>query len=163
MAPDDDFGHIGNAKAAYALMKAGTKVQLGAHGQLHGLGAHWEMWMFVQGGFSPLEAIRASTLWGADYIGMTKDIGSLEVGKLADFIIMDKNPLEDIRNSEAIAMVVANGRVFDANTMDEVGNQQRKREQFFWERAKGSDAFPWHEETQSFMGGQCGCFHHAHN
>jgi Tol biopolymer transport system component/imidazolonepropionase-like amidohydrolase len=163
MAPDDDFGHIGNAKAAYALMKAGTKVQLGAHGQLHGLGAHWEMWMFVQGGFSPLEAIRASTLWGADYIGMTKDIGSLEVGKLADFIIMDKNPLEDIRNSESIAMVVANGRVFDANTMDEVGNQQRKREQFFWERAKGSDAFPWHEETQSFMGGQCGCFHHAHN
>ncbi len=163
MAPDDDFGHIGNAKAAYALMKAGTKVQLGAHGQLHGLGAHWEMWMFVQGGFSSLEAIRASTLWGAQYIGMDKDIGSLEVGKLADFIILDKNPLEDIRNSEAIAMVMLNGRLYDAETMNEIGNHPKPRAPFFWERAKGNDAFPWHEATQSYMGGACGCFGHAHN
>jgi Tol biopolymer transport system component/imidazolonepropionase-like amidohydrolase len=163
MAPDDDFGHISNAKAACALMKAGTKVQLGAHGQLHGLGAHWEMWMFVQGGFTPLEAIRASTLAGAQYIGMDKEIGSLEAGKLADFMILDKNPLEDIRNSEFIAMVMANGRLYDAETMDEIGNHPRKREPFFWERAKGNDAFPWHEATQSFMGGECGCFGHGHN
>ncbi|MFN8393900.1 MAG: amidohydrolase family protein [Bacteroidia bacterium] len=163
MAPDDDFGHISNAKAAQALMKAGTKVQLGAHGQLHGMGAHWEMWMFVQGGFTPLEAIRASTLWGAEYIGMEKEIGSLEQGKLADFIIMDRNPLEDIRNSEYISMVVANGRVFDTNTMNEVGNHPHTRGQFFWERAKGSNAFPWHEATGSYLGGQCGCFGHSHN
>lgn len=163
MAPDDDFGHIGNAKCAQTLMKAGTKVQLGAHGQLHGLGAHWEMWMFVQGGFTPLEAIRASTLWGAEYIGMDKEIGSLEVGKLADFIVMEKNPLEDIRNSEFISHVVANGRIFDAATMNEIGNHPRQRGKFFWERAKGSDAFPWHEATRSFMGGECGCFGHSHD
>lgn len=162
-APDEDYGHIGNAKAACALMRAGTKVQLGAHGQLHGLGAHWEMWMFVQGGFTPLEAIRASTLWGAEYLGMEKDLGSLEVGKLADIIILDKNPLEDIRNSEAIAMVMANGRLFEAETMDEIGLTPRKRAQFWWERAKGNDAFPWHEATQSYMEDGCSCFGHTHD
>lgn len=162
MAADEDFGHIGNAKAAHSIMKAGGKIQLGAHGQIHGIGAHWEMWMFVQGGFSPLEAIRASTLWGADYIGMGKELGSLEEGKLADLIIMDKNPLENIRNSESINMVMANGRLFDAATMNEIGNQTHTRTPFFWERAKGSDAFPWHELTQSYMGGQCGCFGHSH-
>ncbi|MFM2377082.1 MAG: hypothetical protein RLZZ165_2179 [Bacteroidota bacterium] len=160
MAPEDDYGHIGNAKTAYALMKAGTRVQLGAHGQLHGLGAHWEMWMLAQGGFSPLEAIRASTLWGAAYIGMDKEIGSLEPGKLADFIVLRKNPLEDIRNSEAIDLVVANGRVYDAATMNEVGNHPRERGRFYWERAKGSDAFPWHEAAHGFMGGSCGCLGH---
>jgi imidazolonepropionase-like amidohydrolase len=163
MAADEDFGHIGNAKACKAIMDGGTKVQLGAHGQLHGLGAHWELWMFVQGGFSPLQAIRASTLWGAEYIGMQQDIGSLEAGKLADLVIMERNPLEDIRNSESISQVMMNGRLYDAATMNEVWPTERKRMPFYFENAKGSDAFPWHEETHSFMGVQCGCFGHTHN
>ncbi|MEM7036349.1 MAG: amidohydrolase family protein, partial [Bacteroidota bacterium] len=163
MIPDDDFGHIGNAEACKKIMDGGTKVQLGAHGQLHGLGAHWEMWMFTQGGFSNMEAIRASTIWGAEYIGMDKDIGSLEEGKLADLIIMDKNPLDDIYNSEGIHLVMVNGRLYDPETMNEVGNHPKKRGEFFWESAKGSDAFPWHEATESFMDVKCGCFGHQHN
>jgi Tol biopolymer transport system component/imidazolonepropionase-like amidohydrolase len=162
MAPDNDFGHIGNAKACKAIMDAGTQVQLGAHGQLHGLGAHWEMWMFEQGGFSPLQAIRASTLWGADYIGMAHELGSLEPGKLADLIVMEKNPLENIRNSESISHVMLNGRLYDADTMDEVAPLQKKRKPFFFDRTKGSDAFPWHDDTHSFMGSKCGCFGHTH-
>ena len=95
-------------------MDAGVKVQLGAHGQLHGLGAHWEMWMFAQGGFSNMEAIRASTLWGAEYIGMDKDIGSLEKGKLADFVVIPVDymtiPAEDIWKIEP-DMTVIGGEV----------------------------------------------------
>lgn len=163
MIPDEDFGHIDNAKTAKAISDGGTKVQLGAHGQLHGLGAHWELWMIGQGGFTELEALRAGTLWGAEYIGMDKEIGSLEVGKLADLVILDANPLEDLRNTEKVSLVMLNGRLYDAENMNEVGNYNRPRKPFFWERSKGSDAFPWHEATQSFMETKCSCFGHQHN
>ena len=76
MAPDDEWNHFNNAKIAADLLHKGVSVQLGAHGQREGLGAHWEMWMFVQGGMTPLEALRCATLNGARYLGMDKDIGS---------------------------------------------------------------------------------------
>jgi imidazolonepropionase-like amidohydrolase len=162
MVPDDDFGHFGNAIAAKKISDGGTKVQLGAHGQLHGLGAHWELWMIAQGGFSPLEALRAGTLWGAEYIGMDKDIGSLEPGKLADLVVLDKNPLENIRNTEMISQVMLNGRLYDAATMNEIGNHNHQRAPFFWESAKGSENYPWHEESGSYMEGKCSCSGHSH-
>ncbi|MBI5474209.1 MAG: PD40 domain-containing protein [Ignavibacteriae bacterium] len=130
---EDDWGHIENAKAAKVLADAGTKVNLGAHGQLQGLGPHWELWMLVQGGMTPMQAIRCATINGAQYLGLDGDIGSLEPGKLADLIVMDKNPLENIRNSESIRYVMLNGRLYDASTMNEVGGKQRKREPFYWE------------------------------
>jgi hypothetical protein len=140
MVEEDDWNHIDNAKAAKVLMDAGTKVQLGAHGQLQGLGAHWELWMFVQGGMTPLQAIRCATLSGAQYIGLDNDLGSLEPGKLADLIVMDKSPLENIRNSESIHYVMKNGRLYDAATMNQVGNQQVKREPFYWEGGRDPGA-----------------------
>ena len=150
---ENDWGFIANAKAAADLYHNGVKVQLGAHGQLHGLGAHWEMWMMAMGGMTNLEAIRTATLSGAEYIGMDKEIGSLEVGKLADLIIMDKDPLENIRNSEFISFVMLNGRLYDAATMNEIGLHPKKRHKFFWEYSKSPNSFPWHEETHSFMDG----------
>jgi imidazolonepropionase-like amidohydrolase/Tol biopolymer transport system component len=158
MIPDDDFGHIENAHAAKALADAGVKVNLGAHGQLQGLGAHWEMWMFVQGGMTPLEAIRAATINGAEYIGMEKDLGSLEAGKLADLIIMDKNPLENIQNSESILMVMKNGRLYDAESMNEIGNYSRSRLPFYWENSKTSEAFIWKGPGIGFGEFECGCW-----
>lgn len=157
MAPDDDFGHIQNAEGAKKIMDAGGKVQLGAHGQLHGLGAHWELWMFVQGGMSELEALRAATLWGAEYIGMDKEIGSLEEGKLADLVVLDKNPLENIQHTEFVKYTMVNGRLYDAATMNQIGNYELGREKFYWERHKGSTNFPWHEETHSCMEHTCSC------
>ena len=143
MVEDDDWNHIENAKAAKVLMDAGTKVQLGAHGQLQGLGAHWELWMLAQGGMSSLEAIRCATLYGAQYIGLDGDLGSLEPGKLADLIVMERNPLEDIHNSRTIVFVMKNGRLYDAETMNEVGNHSTKREGFYWEdgRDPGANSF----------------------
>jgi imidazolonepropionase-like amidohydrolase/Tol biopolymer transport system component len=135
MAPAEEFNHIRNAQIAKQLAERGVHVQIGAHGQREGLGAHWELWMFQQGGMTPLEALRAATLWGAEYFGMERDLGSIEPGKLADLVVLDANPLEDIRNSESIRWVMANGRLFDSMTMNEIGNRPREREPLFFERA----------------------------
>ncbi|MFY9609184.1 MAG: amidohydrolase family protein [Blastocatellia bacterium] len=134
MVAEDDFYHLELAKSVKDVVRAGGKVQLGAHGQLQGLGAHWELWMLAQGGLTPLEAIRCATLAGAQYIGLEKEIGSLEPGKLADLIVMDKSPLENIRNSESLRFVMINGVLYDTSNMDEVHPQQKPRSKFFWEK-----------------------------
>jgi cytosine/adenosine deaminase-related metal-dependent hydrolase len=87
---------------------------------------------------SPHEALRAATLDGARYLGMERDLGSLEPGKLADFIVLDQNPLDEIRNSESVRYTVVNGRVYDARTMDEIGNHPRKRRPFYFERTEAT-------------------------
>lgn len=150
-------GHILVSKTAKDLSDAGVKVNMGAHGQIQGLGAHWETWMLAQGGMSNLDALKAATINGANYIGAGNDIGSLEVGKLADLIVLSKNPLDDIENTQHIDKVMINGRIYDANTMNEIGNHPKERKPFFWELSKSNQAFPWHEETQGFMNGGCGC------
>jgi imidazolonepropionase-like amidohydrolase len=134
MAPEDDFNHVLIAKGAKQIADAGGSVQLGAHGQLQGLGAHWELWMLQQGGMSNMEALRAATIDGAEYLGMGDEIGSLEKGKLADLIVLDRNPLENVRNSESIAMVMVNGRLYEGKTLNEIGNRPRPRPQLWWER-----------------------------
>jgi len=133
-----DYNHIDVSKAAKQLADAGVKVNLGAHGQIQGLGAHWELWMLAQGGMSPLQAIRAATLNGASYLGMDKEFGSLEVGKLADLVIMDANPLEDIRNSEKIKYVMINGRLYDSMTMNELISREKIRGKMWFEMGSGS-------------------------
>ena len=134
MAPMDDFNHILIAKGVKQITDAGGSAQLGAHGQLQGLGAHWELWMLQQGGMTNMEALRAATIDGARYIGMDTDIGSIEQGKLADLVVLDRNPLDNIRNSESVNLIVLNGRVYDAKTLNEVGNHPRPRKPFWWER-----------------------------
>ncbi|BDD11583.1 bifunctional TolB-family protein/amidohydrolase (plasmid) [Fulvitalea axinellae] len=162
LVPEEEYenGHILTSKSCKALSDAGVRVNLGAHGQLQGLGAHWELWMLEQGGMTPLEAIRSATLNGAVYLGMDSEIGSLEVGKLADLIIMDKNPLDDIRNSESVRYTMVNGRLYDCETMNEIGNYDKKRGSFYWEGQKYNRGFEWHSETNSFMPSNCGCGRH---
>ena len=132
-APLEDYNHFNNATVATNLQTAGVDVLLGAHGQREGLGSHWEMWMFAQGGMSPMNVLKAATLDGAKYIGMDHDIGSLEAGKLADLIILDANPLEDIRNSDKVNQVMLNGRIYDADTMNQVFPKKVERAQFYFE------------------------------
>jgi len=138
-APDEEWNHVSNARICKELTDVGVRVNLGAHGQREGLGSHWEMWMFVQGGMTPLEAIRACTLNPAWYMGLDADVGSLEVGKLADLVVLEKNPLDDIRSSESIRFTMLNGRLYDARTMDELHPRKVKRPLFFFEK-EGSPA-----------------------
>ncbi|HET8864076.1 MAG TPA: amidohydrolase family protein [Gracilimonas sp.] len=160
MIPDEEYenGHILTAESSKMLTDAGVKVNLGAHGQLQGLGAHWELWMFEQGGMTNMEALRAATLNGAHYLGMDHEIGSLEVGKLADLVVLDENPLDDIRNTNSVTHTMVNGRLFDAATMNEVGNQERERLPFWWERDGYDERFDWHANTIAPAGLQCTCF-----
>ena len=90
--------------------------------------------MLAQGGLTPIEAIRCATLSGAQYLGLDNDVGSLEAGKLADLMVLDRNPLENIRNSESIRLVMINGVLYDTSNMDQVYPLQQARSKFFWER-----------------------------
>lgn len=143
MIPDEEYenGHILTSKSLNTMQKSGIDINLGAHGQLQGLGAHWEMWMLAQGGMSNLQVLRCATINGANYLGMQKQLGSLTAGKLADLIILDKNPLENIQNTESIRFTMINGRLYDAETMNEIGNYKRPRGKFFFER-DGAANFP---------------------
>ena len=132
-APESDFVDGVNANTARLLMDRGVLVSIGAHGQQEGLASHWEMWSFVRGGFTPWQALRAATLAPAQHLGFDNDLGSLEVGKLADLVIMDANPLEDIGNTDEIDMVMLNGRLYDADTMNEVVTGDAEREAYYWE------------------------------
>jgi len=135
MAPEEDYNHFKTAKMVNELQQLGVKVHLGAHGQREGLGAHWEMWMMAQGGMSPLNIIRAATLDGAKYLGMDAQIGSIEVGKLADLAILDADPLQNIYLSDKVAMVMVNGRLYDSKTLNEIGNHPQQREKLFFEKS----------------------------
>lgn len=150
MAPEEEYenGHILVSKSLKKLNDAGVTINMGAHGQLQGLGAHWEIWMMAQGGMSPMEALRTATINSAKSLGLDNYIGSLKTGKLADMLIMDKNPLDNIYNTESIRYTMVNGRLYDAETLNETGNYNKERSKFYWETGKNADSFPWYETEQ---------------
>ena len=159
MIPEKEYenGHILVSKSIKKLVDAGVKVNVGGHGQLQGLGVHWEMWMLSQGGMTNLEVLKAATINGAEYIGMEKQIGSIKEGKLADLIVLDKDPLENIYNSEFVKYTMINGRLYDSEEMNEIGNREKKRTKFYWENTKYNSSFDWHENTEAITTPRCSC------
>lgn len=128
--------HVFSRVAAQAakIIRAGGRVGVGSHGQLQGLGYHWELWALASGGLTPAEALRAATRHGAEMIGVAQDVGTVTAGKLADLVILDADPLADIRNSDDIAYVVKNGEVFDGDTLDKVWPEREPLpEQWWWD------------------------------
>lgn len=120
------------AKVLADVVKAGGKVGLGGHGQRQGIQCHWEMWAIASGGMTPHEVLKVATINGAEAIGFQKDLGSLEAGKLADLIVLDRNPLENIRNTAAIKYVMKNGELYQADTLDQVWPAQKKLPRQYW-------------------------------
>ncbi|MFO6446374.1 amidohydrolase family protein [Erythrobacter sp. NE805] len=132
-APDWAYVDDNNAREARKVAQRGVKVSIGAHGQQAGVGAHWELGSFVRGGMTPVEALKAGTIVPAQSLGMAKDIGSIEAGKLADLVILSADPSADIANSDDIEKVMLGGRLYDARTMNEVGTGDAKRRAYWWE------------------------------
>ncbi len=133
-APDWDYHHRRVARAKQALAQQGVRIAVGGHGQLQGLAVHWEMWMLNEGGMPPLEVLRAATLNGAEYLGLDQDLGSIEPGKLADLVVLDGDPLQDIRATSRVRWVLRNGRLYDAETMAERITGDRPAAVFYWQR-----------------------------
>jgi imidazolonepropionase-like amidohydrolase/Tol biopolymer transport system component len=148
ITPEEDYNHKTVAEGCAKILRAGGLINMGAHGQLQGLGAHWEMWAMTHGGMTPLEALQVSTINGARYIGMDADLGSIEVGKLADLVVLDRNPLDAIENSDSVVLTMINGFVYDADTMDRVWPQETPRGNFHFEASWPSSAAGGEKSTR---------------
>ncbi|RNC79837.1 MAG: amidohydrolase [Winogradskyella sp.] len=114
---------------------------VGSHGQLQGLGYHWELWAVASGGMSNIDALKIATIKGTEAIGLDKDLGSIEPGKIADILIMAKNPLDNLRHTNSLTHVIKNGIVYDANTLDEIAPVAKKANKFNWQ-TKRPDNLP---------------------
>jgi len=124
------------AQGAARIMRAGGPIGVGSHGEVQGLAYHWELQALAAGGLSPHEVLRAATIESSEVIGRNTELGSLEPGKFADLLVLDKNPLEDVQNARPIREVMKNGRLYNADTLDEVWPRERHLQPlWFWEEA----------------------------
>jgi hypothetical protein len=116
------------------VVEAGGRAGVGSHGQLQGLGYHWELWLVGSSDhMTNHEALQIATIIGADVLGLDNDLGSLEVGKLADLVVLDANPLDDLHNTNTVRWVMKNGRLFEGATLNERWPEQRAPEGFYWQ------------------------------
>ena len=131
---DDEFYWSKHSEDLAAVAAAGGKVTAGSHGEMQGVSFHWEMWNLGAGGMAPLQVLRAATMNGAEGIGFANDLGSVSVGKLADLLVLDADPLNDLRNTTALRLVIRGGRVYDADTLDELWPRTRPQGPLYWHR-----------------------------
>jgi hypothetical protein len=117
-------------------IEGGARAGLGSHGEVQGIGTHWELWMMAAGGARPIDMLKAATLHGAESIGLAKDLGSLESGKLADLLVLDANPLDDIRHTARIGLVMKNGRLYEAATLNEIYPRQKPLALPWWAKVE---------------------------
>ncbi|HUE79610.1 MAG TPA: amidohydrolase family protein [Sphingomicrobium sp.] len=138
--PDSEQSVFAIGRSALDVVRAGGKVTIGSHGEQQGLSAHWDMWLLALSGFTPFEVLQAATIRGAEKLGLEHEIGTLEVGKLADFLVLNGNPLEDIRQTANLRYVVQSGIIFDAESLTrlypshECLNRPRQRTSEEWEK-----------------------------
>lgn len=143
LRPESDYGFPLIAEALKDVIEAGGYGAIGSHGQIHGISSHWELWMTATG-MSNLQAIRVATYHGAYFLGMQDDLGSLEVGKIADLLVINSNPLDDIENTLDMVYVMKDGKLYEAATLNEVWPEQKEFGPYYWvdEDALKSDSIP---------------------
>ena len=134
LRPETDYTFPFIALGMADVIAEGGGGAIGSHGQHHGIGSHWEMWM-IASAMSPMETLEVATMHGARFLGMDDDLGSLEAGKIADLVVLDANPLDDIRNTERIRWVMKAGRLYEADTLDEI-----------WPTPRAYGTRPWAQE-----------------
>jgi Tol biopolymer transport system component len=120
------------AAEAAKIVHAGGRVCIGGHGQLQGIQCHWEMWALKTGGMTNHEVLRSATIYGAQAIGYEQDLGSLEPGKLADLLVLNKDPLENIRNTNTIRFVMKGGDMWEGDTLNQVWPVEKKLAAPWW-------------------------------
>jgi Tol biopolymer transport system component len=121
-----------HAKSMKSIVEQGALAGIGSHGEFQGIGYHWEMWAMASGGMKPMDVLRVATILGATGLGLDHDLGSLKAGKVADLVVLDKNPLENIRNTNSVVYVMKNGRLYEGATCNEVYPGRRPLDRSEW-------------------------------
>jgi Tol biopolymer transport system component len=135
-----DIGFRSVGRSVAKLIEDGVTINVGSHGQASGIAMHWEMLLFAESGIAPMDILKAATLNPAKTFGLDHQLGSIEPGKLADLIVLDEDPTVDIRNANSVSLTMVNGRLYDAHSMDEIGNYDRPRSAFYWEKFERNEA-----------------------
>jgi hypothetical protein len=131
MRPATDYSFPLLAQGLADIIAEGGYGAIGSHGEHHGLAPQWEVWMTASA-LGPMGALEVASLHGAKFLGADRDIGSIEVGKLADLIVLNANPLENIRATADIQYVMKGGHLYVGETLDEVWPRQRPFGPYYW-------------------------------
>ena len=137
---DGEFYYQEHANDLRKIVEAGGKVTVGSHGEMQGISYHWEIWNIQSGGMKEMDALKAATIFGAQGIGFEQDLGSISEGKLADLVVLDEDPLEDIRNTTSLRYVMKNGLLYDADTLDTLWPVERKLPTTYWQGTDPPDS-----------------------